>query len=121
LIEDFQLNAFTLDYCDIKITVFYSHLQKYGTTQTMKPHCCDLLILLECMVLNGIIIHFYCTTLNCSIYISCITFFLILSKWFVIHSLATGWCIWQCGPHIVRQRRCGPELGHPYQAAKLPL
>ena len=29
--ECFQLNAFTLDYCDLKIKVFYIYLQDHGT------------------------------------------------------------------------------------------
>jgi len=35
LSESFQLNAFTLDYYDLKIKVFYSYLHHYGTNQAM--------------------------------------------------------------------------------------
>jgi len=50
--ECFQLNAFILDYCDLKIKVFYIYLQHYGTTQSMRPNCINFQILLDCIVLS---------------------------------------------------------------------
>jgi len=52
--ECFQMNAFTLDYCGLKVKIFYIYLQDHGTTQAMKPNYTDILILLACIVLNSI-------------------------------------------------------------------
>jgi len=27
-------------YCELKINVYYSHLQNYRTTQSTRPNCC---------------------------------------------------------------------------------
>jgi len=70
------LNAFTLDYCDSKIKIFYSYLQHHATCRAMRPYCSNFKILLNCSYI----------TLTCSIY--CVTF-LVLSNWF------GQWCqIW---------------------------
>jgi len=52
--ESFQLNAFTLDYYDLKIKVFYSHLHQYGTNQAMWWNCSSFQILCDCIVMNSI-------------------------------------------------------------------
>jgi len=49
------LDAFTLDYCYLKIKVFYIYLQHHGNTQAMKPNCSNLQILPDCIVWNGIL------------------------------------------------------------------
>jgi len=55
----FQLNAFTLDYCDLKIKVFYIYMQDHGTTQAIKPNYINTQILLDCIVLNSILKVYY--------------------------------------------------------------
>jgi len=49
--RNFQFNAFTSDYCDLKTKVFYSYLQNYGTTETMRQNCSNFRILLDCIVM----------------------------------------------------------------------
>jgi len=48
------LNAFASDYYDLKTKVFYSYLQNYGSTQTMRPNCSSFTILLDCIVMKNI-------------------------------------------------------------------
>jgi len=59
--EGFQPNAFTLDYCELKLEVFYNHLQKYGTTQATGPNCSisrySLIVLLWMAFLHIIASH----------------------------------------------------------------
>jgi len=54
LSESFQLNAFTLDYYDLKIKVFYSYLHHYGTNQAMWQNCSNFHILFDCIIMNSI-------------------------------------------------------------------
>ena len=65
---------FTLDCCDLKIEVFCSYLQHYGTTQAMRLNCSNLKILPDVIVTNGIK-NYYCITLICSI--NCVTFLVL--------------------------------------------
>jgi len=75
--RNFQLNAFTLDYYDLKIKVFYSYLQHYGTNQAMWRNNSNFQTYFDCIVMNSIFRKYYYITLACSI-----TFvtFLVLSK-----------------------------------------
>jgi len=54
LSENFELNSFTLDYCDLQIKVFCSNLQHYGTTQAVMSNCSNFEIWLDCSAMNGI-------------------------------------------------------------------
>jgi len=48
------LNAFSLDFCELKIEVFYSHVKTYGTAQATRRNCSNFQILLVCVVINGL-------------------------------------------------------------------
>jgi len=69
--EGLQLNAFAIDYCDLKIKVCYSCLQHYGTAQAMRLNCSNLKILPDCIVMNGIKKYCYIALASS---INCVTF-----------------------------------------------
>jgi len=69
--ESLQLNAFAIDYCDLKIKVCYSCLQHYGTAQAMRLNCSNLKISPDCIVMNGIKKYCYITLPSS---INCVTF-----------------------------------------------
>jgi len=49
--ESFQLNAFTLDYCELKIKVLYANVQTCGTTQATRRNSSNFQILFDCIVI----------------------------------------------------------------------
>ena len=51
------LNAFALDYCDLKIKEFYSYLQHYGTNQAIRRNRSNFQVLLECIHLKMLLHH----------------------------------------------------------------
>jgi len=71
------MNAFTLDYYDLKIKVFYSYLQHYGANQAMWRNCSNFYILFDFIVVNSILRKYYYITLSCS---KSFVTFLVLSK-----------------------------------------